>query len=173
MPLTQVQAGMLATGVPTRAQLPSGSVLQVVNSSTGAVATGTTLIPSDDTIPQNTEGDQYMSLAVTPTSATNNLRIDVVVQCSSSAGGGRMMAALFQDSTANALAVSTQGFIDANKPMMLSFTHYMTAGTTSATTFKVRVGAAQAGTTTFNGVSGGRLYGGVSSSSITIMEIAA
>ena len=30
----------------------SGAVLQVVNSSTGAVATGTTQIPSDDTIPQ-------------------------------------------------------------------------------------------------------------------------
>ena len=153
------------TGVP-------GAVLQMVNSSTGAVATGTTLIPSDDTIPQNTEGNEYMTLAVTPRGATNNLRIDVVVQVSSSAGGGRMVAALFQDSTANALAVSTQGFIDANKPMMLSFTHYMTAGTTSATTFKVRVGAAQAGTTTFNGVSGGRLYGGVSSSSITITEVA-
>jgi hypothetical protein len=145
----------------------------MVNSSTGAVSTGTTLIPSDDTIPQNSEGNEYMTLAITPTSATNNLRIDVVVQCSSSAAGGRMMAALFQDSTANALAVSTQGFVDANKPMMLSFTHFMAAGTTSATTFKVRVGASVAGTTTFNGASGARLYGGVSSSSITITEIAA
>ena len=153
------------TGVP-------GAVLQMVNSTTGAVATGTTLIPSDDTIPQSTEGDQYMTLAVTPRGATNNLRIDVVVQVASSAAGGRMAAALFQDSTANALAVSIQGFIDANKPMMLSFTHFMVAGTTSATTFKVRVGNSAAGTTTFNGASGARLYGGVSSSSITITEIA-
>ena len=153
------------TGVP-------GAVLQMVNSTTGAVATGTTLIPSDDTIPQSTEGDQYMTLAVTPRGATNNLRIDVVVQVASSAAGGRMAAALFQDSTANALAVSIQGFIDANKPMMLSFTHFMVAGTTSATTFKVRVGNSAAGTTTFNGASGARLYGGVSSSSITITEVA-
>jgi hypothetical protein len=153
------------TGVP-------GAVLQMVNSTTGAVATGTTLIPSDDTIPQSTEGDQYMTLAVTPRGATNNLRIDVVVQVASSAGGGRMAAALFQDSTANALAVSIQGFVDANKPMMLSFTHFMAAGTTSATTFKVRVGNSAAGTTTFNGASSARLYGGVSSSSITISEIA-
>jgi hypothetical protein len=153
------------TGVP-------GAVLQMVNFTTGAVATGTTLIPSDDTIPQNTEGNEYMTLAVTPRGSTNNLRIDVVVQVANSAGGGRMAAALFQDSTANALAVSTQGFVDANKPMMLSFTHFMAAGTTSATTFKVRVGNSVAGTTTFNGASGARLYGGVSSSSITITEVA-
>jgi hypothetical protein len=151
----------------------SGAVSQIVNSSTGAVATGTTLIPSDDTIPQITEGDQYMTLAVTPRSATSKLVIEVVVQVASSAAGGRMSAALFQDATANALAVSTQGFVDANKPMMLSFTHYMTSGTTSATTFRVRVGASVAGTTTFNGASGARLYGGVSSSSITITEVAA
>lgn len=153
------------TGVP-------GAVLQVVNSSTGALATGTTIIPSDDTIPQNTEGNEYMTLAITPKGATNNLRIDVVVQLSHSAAGGRMVAALFQDSTANALAASTQGFVDANKPMMLSFTYFAAAGTTSSTTFKVRAGASVAGTTTFNGASGARLYGGVSSSSITITEIA-
>lgn len=151
----------------------AGTVLQVVNYTTGAVATGTTTIPSDDTIPQNTEGNQYMTLAITPTSATSKLRIDVVVQLAHSASGGRILAALFQDSTANALAASTQGFVDASKPLMLSFTHYMTSGTTSSTTFNVRAGSAQAGTTTFNGSAGARLYGGVSSSSITITEIAA
>jgi hypothetical protein len=146
--------------------------LQVKNSQTSAVATGTTVIPSDDTIPQITEGDQYMTLAITPHSATNALKIDIVLQLASSAGGGRMIGALFQDSTANALAASTQGFIDAGKPMMLSFTYYMTAGTASATTFRVRAGTQQVGTTTLNGSAGARLYGGVSSSSITITEIA-
>lgn len=151
----------------------AGDIKQVVNYTTGAVATGTTIIPSDDTIPQNTEGDQYMTLAITPTASNSVLKIDVVVQLAHSAAGGRILAALFQDSTANALAASTQGFVDASKPLMLSFTHYMTAGTTSSTTFKVRAGSAQAGTTTFNGSAGARLYGGVSSSSITITEIAA
>lgn len=33
-----------------------GAVLQVVNTHSGAVATGTTVIPNDDTLPQNTEG---------------------------------------------------------------------------------------------------------------------
>lgn len=154
---------------------PAGHVLQVVNYNTGAVATGTGTIPSDDTIPQNTEGDQYMSLAITPLFSTSKLVIEVVGQFSNAAGGGRFMMALFQDTTANALAASTQGFFDANKPFMLSLIHYMTAGTTSSTTFKVRAGtlSVAAGTTTFNGSAGARLLGGVSSSSITIWEIAA
>ena len=38
----------------------SGKLLQQVNFQSGAVATGTTIFPEDDTIPQNTEGDQYM-----------------------------------------------------------------------------------------------------------------
>lgn len=155
-----------------RAVTYPGAVLQVVNTQTGAVATGTTTIPSDDTIPQNTEGDQYMTLAITPISSTNALKIDVVIQLASSIAGGRMAAALFQDSTANALATCVQGFVDANKPMSMSFTYYMTSGTTSSTTFKVRAGASAAGTTTFNGASAARLYGGTYSSSITITEIA-
>jgi hypothetical protein len=48
----------------------------------------------------------------------------------------------------------------------------MTAGTIIATTFKVRVGCSGAGTTTFNGVAGGRIFGGVMASSITITEVA-
>jgi len=147
-------------------------IIKIGVTQTGAVATGTTQIPSDDTIPQNTEGDEYMTLAFTPNSATSTLIIQVTIQVSSSAGGGRMAAALFQDSTANALATGVQGFVDANKPMSMSFTYYMTSGTTSSTTFKVRAGNSTAGTTTFNGASGARLYGGTYSSSIIITEIA-
>jgi hypothetical protein len=77
---------------------------------------------------------------------------------------------LFQDSTANALACAAQ-YQPAGQLVTINFSHYMTAGTTSATTFKVRAGNGGSGTTTFNGVSAGRLFGGVISSSITITEI--
>ena len=52
------------------------------------------------------------------------------------------------------------------------FSHFMTAGTTSETTFKVRAGFNASGTTTFNGSGGARRLGGVFASSITITEIA-
>ena len=146
-----------------------GTSVQVINTQTGAVATGTTVIPDDDTIPQNTEGDEYMTLAITPTNTSNKLRIDVCIVVANS-NAAKMIAALFQDSTANALATAV---VDntANIAETINFTHYMTAGTTSSTTFKVRAGDSTAGTTTFNGDSGGRKFGGVIASSITITEI--
>lgn len=162
------------SGVPlvafTASTAPAGTVLQVVNTQTGAVSTGTTAMPEDDTIPQNTEGDEYMTLAITPNSATNKLKIDVVIQVSHSSDNN-MAVALFQDSTAGALAAARQQLQGATELTCISFSHYMAAGTTSSTTFKVRAGAASGSTTTFNGVSGGRQYGGVLASSITITEI--
>ena len=150
--------------------VPTGvGVLQQVYSQTGAVATGTTTIPLDDTIPQNTEGDQYLSLAITPKISTSKLVIDVVAFCSYSVAG-YIIASLFQDSTANALAAVAQYQATGTGAIVLKFTHQMTSGTTSATTFKVRMGSSTAGTLTFNGASSGRYFGGVAASSITITE---
>jgi hypothetical protein len=158
----------------TAATALSGSVIQVVNTETGAVASGTTLIPLDDTIPQNTEGDQYMTLAITPNATTNKLKIHVVCVLGASNGSGSFAVCLFQDSTAGALAVVSAVDPSVNNyNNTVAFTHYMTAGTTSSTTFKVRAGLFFAGTLTFNGVASARKFGGVMASSITIEEIKA
>ncbi len=145
-----------------------GKIAQVVNTQDGAVATGTTTIPMDDTIPQNTEDDEYMTLTITPNSTSNKLLIEVVFFANSNADN--FTVALFQDTTANTLAA---GFKQetANHLECVSFNHYMTAGTTSSTTFKVRAGNEASRTTTFNGQLGSRKLGGVMASSITITEI--
>lgn len=155
----------------TPANALAGSVLQVVNTQTGSVATGTTVMPDDDTIPQKTEGDEYMTLAITPSSSSNKLRIEVNYNFQASTGVV-VGAALFQDTNANALA-STRSYANAANPSIANgcLVHYMTAGTTSSTTFKFRAGPSSAVTLTFNGASGGRIHGGVISSNITIMEI--
>ena len=145
-----------------------GKLVQVVNTETGASTTGTNAIPMDDTIPQITEGDEYMTLAITPTSATNKLKIEVVGVFWPNNPPWWITVALFQDATANALAAAIAQA--SGIPIML--THYMTAGTTSSTTFRVRAGRhSAAGTSiTFNG-DGARRMGGVMASSITISEI--
>jgi hypothetical protein len=51
----------------------AGVPVQVVSMASSVVATGTTIMPLDDTTPQNTEGNQYMTLDITPKSATNKL----------------------------------------------------------------------------------------------------
>ena len=143
-------------------------VVQVVNVTNSAVATGTTVMPSDDSIPQNNEGIEFMTLAITPKSASNKLKIEVVWFGADAATNTHTLA-LFQDSTANALA-AVELNATADWRTVDNFSHYMTAGTVSETTFKVRVGSAASTTTTFNGQGGGRKFGGVAASSITITE---
>jgi hypothetical protein len=146
-------------------------ITQIVNTQTGALATGTTTIPFDNTIPQNAEGNEFMTLAITPQDVNNILLIEVVFHGGVTADS-HLIVALFQDSTANALAaMARRASVGATDHAPIVFRHKMTAGTISPTTFKVRAGGAAAGTTTFNGNNGGGIMGGVIASSITITEI--
>ena len=165
-------AGDNSTKFATTAYADRIGVQQIVTNITGALSTGTTQIPVDDTIPQNTEGDQYMSASITPRSATSKLIIDVVANASQNSGAAAYVtAALFQDSTASALAASLQASETQFEMVNISFRWVMTSGTTSATTFKVRVGTSTAATTTFNGSASGRIFGGIFASSIVITEV--
>lgn len=146
-------------------------IVQVVNTMVGGGNTGSTIIPSDDTIPQITEGDEYMTLAITPTSATNKLKIEVTCIITNTATAKDLTIALFQDTTASALAAAGIALYNANYMQTITFVHYMTASTTSETTFRVRAGGSGTGTTTFNGSAATRRHGGVAASSITITEI--
>ena len=151
----------------------AGNVLQVVNVQTGAVATGTTTIAFDDTVPQSSEGTEFITLAITPTSSTSKLRIDFSVVLNHTVGTAILNACLFQDAIVNALAAASSQNVNSGGPMIVAGSYYMTAGTTSSTTFKIRCGSPTAGTVTLNGVNGVRFYAGVSNSFITIIEVAA
>lgn len=144
-----------------------GAVLSRHYTQTGAVATGTTAIPVDDTIPQVGEGDQYMSLAATPSSAINLLVIRHGGEYGTSAGTIYTVT-LHQDGAANASAAVAD--IIGVEPTFTHLTHRQLAGTTSATTFTIRAGPS-GGTITFNGSGGARRYGGVLSSYLEIEEI--
>jgi hypothetical protein len=152
-----------------RSTVSSGTVLQVVNYQTGALATGGTAIPQDDTIPQITEGNEYMTLAITPRSATSLLLVEVVC-VSSPSGADWITVALFQDAIANALAATITYFAGANEAAPLDLIYSATSGSTTARTFRVRGGTASS-TFTFNGANSARRMGGVCSSSITITEV--
>lgn len=153
-------------------QVITGVPVQVVGTDYAAVATGTTTIPLDDTIPQNTEGTEFMSQAITPKSTTNILYIEVVFRCSISSAQD-IIIALFQDSTANALAATSVYQATASGRSILTLNYKMTAGTTSATTFKLRAGPQSSGTLTFNGTAATREFGAITKSSIRITEVKA
>lgn len=151
-----------------------GQVVQSACKSDGAVATGTTTLPLDDSIPQNTEGDEYMTQAITPTSGMNVFEIEHQGNYAFSSSSGSMSVALFQSTSADAIAaahISRNAGADSIAAGALR--HRMKSGTTLAITFQIRAGSTAAGTTTFNGQAGARTFGGVGISTLVIREIAA
>lgn len=151
----------------------TGDIVQKQITHFTEVATGTTILPGDNSIPQNTEGNEYMTLAITPTSAVNKLFIESNGFWATNEATAvlSMACALFQDTTVNALAAIGAAGPAQNRPCSMYMSHYMTAGTTSSTTFKVRAGAGAAGTTTFNGSNTTRLFGAINKSSLSVTEI--
>ena len=149
-----------------------GKIVQWVYTDDDAVATGNTGVPVDNTIPQNTEGVEYMSLSITPTDSANKLIIYFNGYMTSNNSVSPLVVSLFQDSTSDALATrshSSSGTFVMNPDLL----HVMTAGTTSSTTFKIRAGP-NTGTNytiTFNGYVGSRLTGAIPHSSMIIIEI--
>lgn len=159
-----------ATGKLPSAIIPSATsgVLQIVYNSTSATNSTAVTIPVDDTIPQNTEGAEMLTASITPQSASSNLYIIVSMFVNGPGGGYSTTTALFKDSGADAIAAVNVGDNDQRSQQAVII-HKIASGSTSSQTFKVRCGSSS-GTFRLNGISG-RLYGGVASSSITIVEM--
>lgn len=149
-----------------------GQVVQMQQNFTGAVATGTTVLPNDDTIPQITEGNEFMTQAITPSATVNLLHIEHIGQYS---GGAPidLVVALFQDATASALAVMRDDNDTSTGMLTMEVQWMMLAATIAATTFRIRAGSSTVGTVTFNGSSSARKYGGAISSFLRVREIMA
>ena len=134
--------------------------------------TGTTVVPYDNTVPQNTEGDQYLSQAITPNASPNILQItahgNFAVSANAASG---FITALFQDSTASALSVVMTAPVATGIIFPTDIQYQMLANTTSSTTLKIRAGNVGAATTTFNGQGGAAEFGGALYSYIRIQEI--
>ena len=81
------------------------------------------------------------------------------------------IASIQQDASAVSLAATAVYMNGVGQNKTLTLIHVMTSGTTSATTFKVRVGPQSAGSIYLNGSSAARLFGGVSQSVLTVQEI--
>lgn len=153
------------------AALSSGTLVSVQYATNVTAQSVTGTIPMDDTIPQNTEGDEILTLSFTPTNASNRLKITVTGWGDGSNSGTDLTVAIFQGAGASAVhsaaywgeaGSATEGFV-------ISQTAWVTAGTTSSLTIAVRAGRTS-GTFYLNGISSGRLYGGSSAAVLTVEE---
>jgi hypothetical protein len=149
--------------------LPAGALLQSVATSYASNADLSTNIPNDDTIPQSSEGTEVMTQSITPLSATSTIEVEAVWHASGS-GSTLIMAALFVDSGTSAVAAGTSVAGSSSLPGTGKLLHRETAGSTTARTYKLRVGPST-GTIRLNGTSSSRLLGGVMRSWLVVREI--
>lgn len=171
----EVSAAIAALNLGTASQLNveelPNKVRQVAVYETSAYVAGTaTAMPLDDTIPQKTEGSQFMEFAFTPTASDSVLLIKVEANLDNQSGSYAAVGALFADDAADAIAAGytlcqfTAGVRFVMQTKLIS-------GSTTARTYKFRAGTPAAVALHLNGYSG-RLLGGVCKSSITIIEYA-
>jgi len=143
-------------------------VVQVVSFSTGALASGTGIIPFDNTIPQNTEGNEYMTLAITPTNALNKLYVEVIANFAVSSLVW-VIGGLFRNTNASADATCIS-YVTYGAQLVLNYE--VVAGSTSPITFKFRAGVNSSAILYLNGDNAGSSkLGGSLSSSIRITEL--
>lgn len=151
--------------------LPGGSgggkLAQYVYATTTTATTTTAVIPDDDTLPQNTEGTEILTCSITPTNASSILIVEFVCPFSKSAASSSV-AALFVDSTANALAavfeITTYGGCFHLKTVV-------SAGTTAPRTYKIRVGQSSATLYILKNNAGTEKFSTADSAILSILEV--
>lgn len=156
-----VSSTKLASGVPTRAQMPVGSVLQVVNATYGTPTSNST----------TTFATTGLTASITPSSATSKIYINVHMGSiqNNNAGNGVNFILLRNSSTLFYFAI-VHGYTNSNLVTVSSgggTTYLDSPATTSAVSYTVHFasnsGGGQVVITQANGAA----------SSITLMEIAA
>jgi len=145
----------------------TGGVVQTIWSPYSNYGTGSTPTFDDDTIPQITEGNEFMTATVVPTHSANTLQVEV--QAWGAAVLDYYIAALFRDSYPNALAV-TKVFGNTASAYTSQITYRTLAFSAVSTVFRVRIGET-GGTMYFNSDGAYRRFGGAAISSIKVTEI--
>ncbi len=160
MPLSKIDSDSLNTGVPTRAQMPVGSVLQVVSATT----TTTTTTTSSSYV------DTALSASITPSSASNKVLVLVT---------GAMQVNDLGNVYGDGWANITRGATNISETRIAinfgstTWNDYISAvpisyldspSTTSATTYKIRI---------YSSNSQVVYPSGSTAATITLMEIAA
>ena len=156
------------------AAISSGKVLQVTRSTTTSVITCGTAIPWDDTIPQSSEGNEVLTIAITPISATSIIYLKF--DASGSANGAvtnSATIAFFKDSDTNAIYATQVPFWTASGyGAKFNGSYSELSSSTTLRTYKVRIGINNANSIFINGnTSGVRQYGGVSIAQLEAWEV--
>lgn len=152
----------------------AGRVLkQYIVTATNLYDSTTSIFTGGDNIPQQSGGGLIFSTSVTPTNASSILEFEIEIWGGETSNVAEaFIAALFVDSTANSLAHGYGNLVGVmGAPSLCRFKYELTAGSTSARTYKIKAGLdGIAGTFNLNGTGGNRKGGGSLYSRMTIKE---
>jgi len=175
MAVSTIQNASLASGVPSTAKMPAGSVLQVVSTTKTDTFTTSSSSFTDVT---------GLSVSITPTSSSSKILVlcDVGASCQNGTG---MILKLLRGSTAIYIGDSAGSrplaYAEIDGASSLYSVYRCTAiyldspATTSSTTYKIQINNSASGTSAINRTQQDRdtsLYDARTASSITVMEIA-
>jgi hypothetical protein len=185
MPIDQITSASLASGVPTRAQLPAGSVLQVVN--TYLTTTGSISVPASVSTYTDVTG---IAATITPTSVNSKILIFArwFGEFNPQSATYNTMWSLKRNGTVIGLppqpgsvpigihmAALSYWVADADStPETIYFDYHDSPNSISALTYQVAVSSTEASTLFINRTVSGSTSSGYErgTSSITLMEIA-
>ncbi|MDP1690028.1 MAG: hypothetical protein Q8L52_02380, partial [bacterium] len=152
----------------------NGIIVQYISTMTSGKGSATTIIPSDNTIPLNTEGDAFTDLdtSITPKSLTNRLEAELNLLASVFTPNYTVVASLFRDWETNAIAATAN--TSANAEGVFSMYLKWTGAPTGLTPhlFNIRFGPAAAATAFINRTNTFDNYLGTAGvSTMTIKEV--
>jgi hypothetical protein len=127
-------------------------------------------IPQDDTIPQITEGAEFMTCTITPTNASSMLLVEATFWGSASAVA-TLITAIFRDVTANAIVSTSETVSSTNYTNIITIKTIVSAASTSATTFRLRFGSRSGVIAYFLSNSAGGFFSTSDTALMTITEI--
>lgn len=145
------------------------TLVQIATASSAIVDNTATAIPYDATIPQITEGKEYLTVTITPKKLGNLLRIRFNCFVGNS-GANRTSIALFEDAGANALQAVSTTTLSATDVSSLYIDYAMSILSLAATTFRIRFGPS-AGTGYINQSGSIALFGAAANSIFIVEEI--
>lgn len=138
----------------------TGRILQIVQASDNAADT-TALNATIATLPttSTTKHPVALDCAITPINATSTLMIELGINLST--GSNSVIAALFQDAGANAIAAISEDADGDTRPITAILRYSVVSGSLVARTFKAGFGSDQANNTRYNSTDGAtKLFGG-------------
>lgn len=156
-----------AVVVQTPGKLVSSSYAE-----SNVVGSTPTLMVADNSAPQNTEGEELLTVTHNVQAIGNSLYIRALCNISPDTAGF-VVAALFQDTTVDAMrsCLPSNGVMAVGDLATLEFTHRLVATATGNTIFKLRAGSAT-GSLFWNQRSSALLFNGTMITSLTVEEVA-